>query len=112
MPRRRLQHRLPRRLPRRPSPHARPFRASRRSAGALAPLRSRLARCDKRLQELSLLATSLDEQLADPALYGAGAKARQQELNTQRARVAQETGEVEGEWLEISEELERVQAAG
>ena len=79
---------------------------------ALAPLRSRLARCDKRLQELSLLAKSLDEQLADPALYGAGAKARQQELNTQRARVAQETGEVEGEWLEISEELERVQAAG
>jgi len=79
---------------------------------ALAPLRSRLARCDKRMQELSSLAKSLDEQLADPALYGAGAKARQQELTTQRARVAHETEQVEGEWLEISEELERAQAAG
>jgi len=78
----------------------------------LAPLRSRLARCDKRLQELASQAKSLDEQLADPSLYGAGAKARQQELTTQRARVAHETDQVEGEWLEVSEELERAQAAG
>jgi len=91
--------------------------AQRRRDGAeqrkvLAPLRSRLARCDKRLQELASQAKSLDEQLADPSLYGAGAKARQQELTTQRARVAHETDQVEGEWLEVSEELERAQAAG
>ena len=79
---------------------------------ALAPLRARLARCDKRLQELAAKATELDALLADPALYGPEARARQLELTTQRARVAQEVDQVEGEWLELSEELERAQAAG
>jgi ATP-binding cassette subfamily F protein 3 len=74
---------------------------------ALAPLRARLARCDKRLQELAALAKSLDAQLADPALYEAGERARQMDLTTQRARVAQETGEVESEWLTLTDEIER-----
>ncbi len=74
---------------------------------ALAPLRARLARCDKRLQELAALAKSLDAQLADPALYEAGERARQMDLTAQRARVAQETEEVESEWLTLSDEIER-----
>jgi ATP-binding cassette, subfamily F, member 3 len=77
---------------------------------ALAPLRARLARCDKRLLELSARAGELDALLADPQLYGADARARQLDLTTQRARVAQEVEQVEGEWLEISEELERAQS--
>jgi ATP-binding cassette, subfamily F, member 3 len=73
----------------------------------LSPLRSRLARVEKRMAELAQLAKDLDAQLSDPALYGAAERARQVDLTAQRARVAQETGEVETEWLEISEELER-----
>jgi ATP-binding cassette subfamily F protein 3 len=76
----------------------------------LSPLRSRLARVEKRMGELAQMAKDLDAQLSDPALYGAAERARQMDLTAQRARVAQETGEVETEWLEISEELER--AAG
>jgi ATP-binding cassette subfamily F protein 3 len=73
----------------------------------LAPLRSRLARVEKRLQELAALAAQLDAQLADPSLYEPGARERQLDLTAQRARLAQETGAVETEWLELTEELER-----
>jgi ATP-binding cassette subfamily F protein 3 len=78
---------------------------------ALAPLRSRLARCEKRLQELAAEAAALDVQLADPALYAASERKRQLDLTAQRARIAQETEGVETQWLEVSDELERTQAA-
>src|SRR5690606_33274126 len=76
----------------------------------LAPMRARLVRVEKRMQELATQAGELDALLADPALYEPAARQRQLDLTTQRARVAQETAEVESEWLELSEELER--AAG
>jgi ATP-binding cassette, subfamily F, member 3 len=75
-----------------------------------APLRSRLTRCEKRLQELAAEAATLDTKLADPALYAAASRNQQMELTAQRARVAQEIESVESEWLEVSEELERAQA--
>jgi ATP-binding cassette, subfamily F, member 3 len=78
---------------------------------ALAPLRSRQTRCEKRLLELAAEAASLDGQLADPALYAASERRRQAELTTQRARVAQEIESVETEWLQVSDELERAQNA-
>jgi len=71
-------------------------------------LRSRLARVEKRMGELAQLAKDLDGKLADPALYGAAQRAQQMELTAQRARVAQETDEVEAEWLQVSEELEQL----
>jgi ATP-binding cassette subfamily F protein 3 len=88
-----------------PRPAAKPASkpAERRN---LTPLRSRLARVEKRMGELAQLAKELDAQLSDPALYGATERARLVELTAQRARAAQETGEVETEWLSISEELE------
>jgi ATP-binding cassette subfamily F protein 3 len=70
-------------------------------------LRSRLARVEKRMAELAGLAKELDEKLADPALYAAALRPQQLELTAQRARVAQETDEVEAEWLQVSEELEQ-----
>ncbi|MGC4028915.1 MAG: ATP-binding cassette domain-containing protein [Steroidobacteraceae bacterium] len=85
------------------------------SAGAAAParprvnpsaLRSRLARCEKRLQELSAEAATLDAKLADPALYAKADGREARELTAQRARIAQQTGEVETEWLELGEQLE------
>jgi ATP-binding cassette subfamily F protein 3 len=66
---------------------------------ALAPLRSRLTRCEKRLEELAVQARELDVQLADPALYAAGARQRQLDLNASRARIALEIEQVEAEWL-------------
>ncbi len=79
---------------------------------ALAPLRSRLTRCEKRMQDLATQAQQLDVLLADPGLYAVSERKRQLELTAQRARIAQETEGVELEWLEVSEELERAQAAG
>jgi ATP-binding cassette subfamily F protein 3 len=74
---------------------------------ALASVRTRLARVEKRMQELAATAAELDTGLADPALYEPGARARQLDLSTRRARVAMETEQVESEWLELTEELER-----
>ncbi|HXC58616.1 MAG TPA: hypothetical protein VN645_04815, partial [Steroidobacteraceae bacterium] len=74
---------------------------------ALAPLKARLTRCDKRLQELAALAKTLDAQLADPAIYAGADRTRQMDLTVQRARVAQETEEVETEWLTLTDEIER-----
>jgi ATP-binding cassette, subfamily F, member 3 len=78
---------------------------------ALAPLRARIARCEKRLQELSSEAAKLDGELALPDIYEAAQKKRLQDLTTQRARVTQETEQVESQWLELSEELEQLQSA-
>jgi ATP-binding cassette subfamily F protein 3 len=74
---------------------------------ATAPLRSRLARCDKRLAELSVEAKRLDAELAAPATYTPGLARQLQELTVQRARIAQETEAVETEWLQLTDELER-----
>jgi ATP-binding cassette subfamily F protein 3 len=73
----------------------------------LSPLRTRLARCEKRMGELAAEAKALDTQLADPKLYEASERKRQADLTTERARVALETETIEAEWLELSEELER-----
>jgi hypothetical protein len=63
------------------------------------------------MQELAAQARELDAQLTDPALYAAGERARQQDLTAQRARIALETEQVESEWLEVSEQLERTDSA-
>jgi ATP-binding cassette, subfamily F, member 3 len=78
----------------------------------LAPLRAQQARCETRLQELAAEAAALDAQLADPALYASGEHKRQMELTAQRARAARETEEVEYEWLQVSDALERAQQTG
>jgi ATP-binding cassette subfamily F protein 3 len=79
---------------------------------AMAPLRSRLARCEKRLTELATEGTRLDAELAEPDTYSPGQAKRLQELMAQRARVAQEIETVEADWLEVSDELERAQSEG
>jgi ATP-binding cassette, subfamily F, member 3 len=76
----------------------------------LAPLRARLARVEKRMQELAAEAGELDARLADPAMYEPTARTAQMDLSSRRARIAQETEQVEVEWLELTEELERASA--
>ncbi len=94
----------------RPATAAQPAQTAATQPGAKprinpSALRSRLARCEKRLQELTAQTADLDAKLADPALYAnGGGEAR--ELTARRARVAQETSEVETEWLELGEQLE------
>ena len=89
-----------------PKPAAKPAGKSAPQRRNLSPLKSRLARVEKRMGELATLAAELDAKLADPKLYEPSQRAQQMDLTAARARVAQETGEVEAEWLQISEELE------
>jgi len=68
--------------------------------------RARLARCEKKLQELGVEAARLDVLLAAPGLYAKGDGSEARELNAQRARVAAQTEELENEWLELGEQLQ------
>ncbi len=87
-----------------PAPRARSPPKERKN---LSPLRSRLARCEKRMTELASAAQELDAQLTDPALYESNQRERQMELHAQRARIAQETEQVETEWLESANRSNR-----
>jgi ATP-binding cassette, subfamily F, member 3 len=72
----------------------------------LAPLRSRLSRCEKRMQELAAQTTKLDTELASVEIYASGNATRLREVTAQRARLALENEQVESEWLELSEQID------
>jgi ATP-binding cassette, subfamily F, member 3 len=91
--------------PKKPASAAAPSAKPRRNPSAV---RSRLARVEKRMEELTVRAQELDTQLADPKLYEPSERRRQADLTAERAQVALETEQVESEWLELSEELERI----
>ena len=73
----------------------------------IAPLRARVEQFERRLAELAVEAAQLDEELARPALYAEGQKARLLELTNRRAVIAAETAGLENDWLRASEELEQ-----
>ena len=97
----------PRRRPRPPAAKAKPKPAT-PAAPRVNPsvARARLARCEKKLQELAVEAARLDALLAAPGLYAKGDGSEARELNAQRARIAAETEQLETEWLELGEQLE------
>ncbi len=76
----------------------------------LQPLRSRLTALEKRLAELGERRTALESELAAPDLYEAEAKTRLLTLMDEQRRVAAALAQTEGEWLEVSEQLERREA--
>jgi ATP-binding cassette subfamily F protein 3 len=82
-------------------------RADAERRARLAPLKARVDRCEKRLAVLASQATELETQLADPVLYEVANKARLLELTTRRAGIAKETTDLETDWLDASEALER-----
>ncbi|SFM24428.1 ATP-binding cassette, subfamily F, member 3 [Ectothiorhodospira mobilis] len=71
------------------------------------PLRDRVARLEREHEDLERQRAELEQDLADPALYEEGGKARLQELLARQARVERDLARLEGEWLEACEALER-----
>jgi len=76
------------------------------------PLRARLQALDKRLAALTERRTELEQALAATDLYEASAKARLIETLEDKRRVDEELDLVEGDWLDTSEALERLQEEG
>jgi len=76
----------------------------------LQPLRKRLSNLERRLERLTATQTELEQALAEPTLYADTAKRKLLEMLAEKQQVDAELEEVEGDWLSVGEELERLQA--
>jgi ATP-binding cassette subfamily F protein 3 len=74
----------------------------------LQPLRRELERLEKKLEALTDEQASIQEQLADTALYEDKARDRLQQLMSEQARNRHQLQEVEQQWLEKGEALENM----
>ncbi len=88
-------------------------RALRQAAAALrqqlAPLKRQADAFEKELAKLHGALGTLEQRLADPALYGAERKVELRDLLAQQAALKVREGELEEAWLEALESLENLQ---
>ena len=79
----------------------------RRKAGAdERALRSKARKLDEKLNRLNAELKALDERLADPALYDSANRAEISQLQRSHARLRDDIGKTEEEWLAIEDQLE------
>ena len=93
-----------------PAPPKATTKAPEQKRVALAPLKRRLEKTEARIAKLTAERDKLREALADPTIYqrdSAKAVSLQRDLGHADAELAV----VEGEWIQIQEELEQAQAA-
>jgi ATP-binding cassette subfamily F protein 3 len=76
----------------------------------LRPLQQAQQKAEAALERLTAARQRLEEQLADPGLYEADAKARLQSLLLEKAGIDKALAEAETAWLEASEALEAAAA--
>jgi len=62
------------------------------------------------MEQLQQALSALEEQLSDPGLYDDSGKARLKELLGEQATATARLEEVEAQWLEVSEEVESLEA--
>jgi len=73
----------------------------------LQPLRSALQRLDGELTALSAARAAVEHRLAEPELYEPAAKPRLLELLREKQQITARLEEIEAQWLEAGEALER-----
>ncbi len=74
------------------------------------PIESRLKRLDEQLAKLTARKTEVDNRLTDPAIYDDAKKEELKALILDQAYLAKELEQLESEWLEQQEALERLNA--
>jgi ATP-binding cassette subfamily F protein 3 len=77
----------------------------------LRPLEQRLARVESRVEKLSAEHAAVVARLAEPELYTDGQRETLARALEDDARLKWELARAEGEWLEISEQLESARAS-
>lgn len=82
-----------------------------RAREKLRPLRRSIERLENTMQEVNDQLQTLDEKLTDTRLYSAEAKSELEELLRDQGSLRQASLRAEEQWLELSEELETLQAA-
>jgi len=74
----------------------------------LKPLQNKLKKLEKQMEELSCSKESLEQQLTDNNIYNENNKDKLKKLLEEQGQVDNNLQQVELDWLELSEELERV----
>jgi ATP-binding cassette subfamily F protein 3 len=74
------------------------------------PLETRIKRLDEQMAKLSAKKADIDAKLLDPAIYEAGRKEELKNLVADQAFCSRDLEQLEGEWLELHEQLEALAA--
>jgi chromosome segregation ATPase len=74
---------------------------------SVSALKTELATIDKQLVRLHQQQQDIEQQLSAPDIYAADNKASLRELLEQQATLKQELSQVEANWLEAAESLQR-----
>ena len=74
------------------------------------PIESRIKRLDEQMAKLNVRKAEVDTRLADPAIYDDGNKEELKALILDQAYIAKELEQLETEWLEQQEALEKLTA--
>jgi ATP-binding cassette subfamily F protein 3 len=82
-----------------------------RQYAARKPIETRIKRLEEQMARLNAQKSAINEQLADPGLYGEANKDAMKTLILDQAYVARELAQLESEWLTLQEQLERLEAA-
>ncbi len=77
----------------------------------IRPLKQQLEKLEKRMEKLQGELAEIEQALADPELYSDGAKAKLTGLLAKQGPVKNQLGEVELEWMTLSENLEQKEQA-
>src|SRR6266853_1341769 len=81
-----------------------------RQSAARKPIESRIKRLEEKMAKLNAQKAGINARLADPAAYGEAQKEGLKTLILDQAYVARELAQLEAEWLEQQQKLERVTA--
>jgi ATP-binding cassette subfamily F protein 3 len=81
-----------------------------RQSAAKKPIESRIRRIEETMAKLNARKSEIDSRLADPAIYGDAEREALKALVLDQAYVARELAQLETEWLEQHERLERIRA--
>ena len=81
-------------------------RAAANQRAQLKPLRQRLARIERELEQMQREQVQLADQLADPAMYHADRKETLRATTSRKGQVDKQIAALEDEWLAVSEDLE------
>jgi ATP-binding cassette subfamily F protein 3 len=87
-----------------------PFSSKEKKAINKKPIEARIKRLEEQIAKLNAKKASIDAQLADPSVYQD--RKRIEPILVDQAYVAKELAQLESEWLEKQDELERVGAQG
>jgi ATP-binding cassette subfamily F protein 3 len=77
----------------------------------LSPYRKRQARLEAEMEKLQASLGEVEQALADPGIYDDSNKERLKTLLGQQAELKRQQEVVEGDWLEVSETVEEMEAA-